>query len=118
MVDGVSRTLNRLVKDLNAHEYQTYIIAPTRDPPALEHYGALLPAPAMKLPFRGEYSFATGLDRCVRELLEEFDPEIVHVATPDVLGQQVQRMRLIACIESISPHANVSRVPHFGTLVG
>lgn len=94
VVDGVSRTLNRLVKDLNAREYQTYIIAPTRDPPALEHYGALLPAPAMKLPFRGEYSFATGLDRCVRELLEEFDPQIVHVATPDVLGQQIQRWAL------------------------
>lgn len=94
VVDGVSRTLNRLVKDLNSNDYQVYIVAPTRDPPALKHYGALLPAPAMKLPFRGEYSLATGLDRCVRELLEEFDPEIVHIATPDVLGTQIQRWAL------------------------
>eukprot|EP00040_Diaphanoeca_grandis_P018970 m.99867 g.99867 ORF g.99867 m.99867 type:complete len:527 (+) comp27197_c0_seq3:395-1975(+) len=94
VVDGVAKTLNRLVKDLQQEGYRVYIIAPTNDPPAMEHYGALLPAPSMKIPFRNEYSLTTGLDRCIQEFLEHFDPEIVHVASPDLIGWQIQRWAL------------------------
>eukprot|EP00041_Stephanoeca_diplocostata_P015951 m.309777 g.309777 ORF g.309777 m.309777 type:complete len:558 (-) comp20203_c0_seq1:146-1819(-) len=90
IVDGVSRTLNRLVEYLIVHGFQVLVVAPTGDKPALQHYGALLPAPGMKIPFRREYSIATGLDTCLMESLREFDPDIVHIATPDPLGSQIQ----------------------------
>jgi len=91
VVDGVAKTLNRLVKDLQQQGYRVFIIGPTKDPPAMEHHGALLAAPAMTIPFRREYSLTTGLDHCIEEFLEHFDPEIVHVASPDLIGWQIQR---------------------------
>lgn len=43
----------------------------------------------MKLPFRAEYSMTTGLSQCMRDELEVFHPDIVHIATPDVVAPQV-----------------------------
>ena len=91
VVDGVSRTLNRLVNDLQRRGYRVLVLAPHADPPALEHYGMLLPVPALTIPFRPEYSAATGIDYCTREVLAEHNPSLVHIATPDYLGQQVQK---------------------------
>jgi len=95
VVDGVSRTLNRLVKDLNdqsdGDNYKVLVLAPVRDPPALEHFGAQLPLPSMKLPFRGEYSFSYALSDCISQRLTEFQPDIMHIATPDIVATQVQQ---------------------------
>ncbi|EDQ85919.1 uncharacterized protein MONBRDRAFT_11530 [Monosiga brevicollis MX1] len=90
VVDGVSKTLNRLVADLQARNFQVVIIAPVGEKPAMPHYGLLYPAPSVTVPFRPEYRLALGLDRCTREFFEAYDPDIVHVASPDYLGQQVQ----------------------------
>lgn len=94
VVDGVSRTLNRLVNDLQSRGYRVLVLAPYADPPALEHYGMLLPVPALTIPFRPEYSAATGIDQCTREVLEEHNPSIVHIATPDYLGQSDTKTNL------------------------
>ena len=110
VVDGVSRTLNRLVKDLNdgsdGDNYKVLVLAPVRDPPALEHYGAQLPLPSMQLPFRGEYSFSYALSNCVTQRLSEFKPDIMHIATPDLVASQVRRcacacasVRVCVCIQ-------------------
>lgn len=91
IVDGVSKTLNKLVGDLQQRDFQVIILAPTGEIPAMEHQGLLYPAPSVSVPFRPEYRFALGLDTCTRQLFEAFNPDIVHVATPDYLGHQVQR---------------------------
>jgi glycosyltransferase involved in cell wall biosynthesis len=90
VIDGVSKTLNRLVGDLQARDYQVVVIAPVADEPAMMHNGLLYPAPSVSVPFRPEYRLALGLDRCTREFFEAYRPDIVHIATPDYLGQQVQ----------------------------
>eukprot|EP00039_Didymoeca_costata_P027802 m.19220 g.19220 ORF g.19220 m.19220 type:complete len:533 (+) comp6513_c0_seq1:219-1817(+) len=91
VVDGVSRTLNRLVSDLQSRGYRVLVLAPVVDPPAMPHHGMLLPVPSFSLPFRAEYSFARGIDSCTREVLQGHDPDFVHIATPDYLGMQVQK---------------------------
>eukprot|EP00730_Choanoeca_flexa_P011275 TRINITY_DN24273_c0_g1_i1.p1 TRINITY_DN24273_c0_g1~~TRINITY_DN24273_c0_g1_i1.p1 ORF type:complete len:539 (+),score=97.84 TRINITY_DN24273_c0_g1_i1:52-1617(+) len=90
VVDGVSKSLNRLVSDLLARNFQVVIIGPTAETPAMEHFGLLYPAPSVAVPFRPEYRLALGLDRCTRDFFEAFNPDLVHIATPDYLGQQVQ----------------------------
>ena len=57
----------------------------------MEHYGAQLPLPSMQLPFRGEYSFSYALSDCVSQRLTEFKPDIMHIATPDLVASQVRR---------------------------
>eukprot|EP01147_Barroeca_monosierra_P004236 gene4236-8488_t len=94
VVDGVSKTLNRLVADLQQRDFQIVVIAPTGDIAAMEHQGLLYPAPSVSVPFRPEYRLALGLDSCTRRMFEEFKPDIVHIATPDLLGHQVQRWAL------------------------
>jgi len=91
VVDGVSRTLNRLVGDLQERGFRVLVLAPHVEPPAMQHEGMLLPVPSISLPFRPEYAFASGLDSCTREVLQEHDPSLVMIATPDYLGQQVQK---------------------------
>jgi glycosyltransferase involved in cell wall biosynthesis len=90
VVDGVSKTLNRLVGDLQRRDFQVIVVAPTAAQPALLHEGILYPAFSVSLPFRPEYRVALGLDKCSRQLFEAFDPDIVHVASPDYLGAKVQ----------------------------
>eukprot|EP00049_Salpingoeca_infusionum_P019327 m.361392 g.361392 ORF g.361392 m.361392 type:complete len:489 (+) comp19575_c0_seq1:195-1661(+) len=91
IVDGVSKSLNHLVADLQARDFQVIVLGPVLEVPAMEHNGLLYPAPSLSLPGRPEYAVATGLDSCTEHILEQFQPDIVQVATPDVLGYQVQR---------------------------
>ena len=92
VVDGVSRTLNRLVADLQKRGYRVLILAPTIDPPAMYHQGMLLPVPSFSFPGRNEYAVASGIDSCTREVLQGHDPAFVHIATPDYLGLQVRHL--------------------------
>lgn len=84
--DGVSLTLNRLVKYLLEHDIEVLVFGPTIDPPALDHEGTLIAVPSTRLPGRPEYRFSKSFPRQVRRELEQFDPDIVHIATPDLLG--------------------------------
>ena len=87
IADGVSLTLNRLVEYLERQGVAVRVFAPTVDDPPLDHAGTLVPVPSVPLPGRSEYRFTVGLTPSVREELEAFDPTIVHVATPDLLGR-------------------------------
>jgi len=84
--DGVSLTLNRLVAFLLKNDVEVLIFAPTIDSPALAHQGTLIAIPSKRLPGRPEYRVSTGFPEKQRRLLEDFNPDIVHIATPDILG--------------------------------
>ncbi|HET8865852.1 MAG TPA: glycosyltransferase, partial [Gracilimonas sp.] len=83
--DGVSLTLNRLVGFLEDQGIPVLVFAPTIKEPALEHNGKLIKLPSMRMPVsgRGEYRVTTGLSIEAERELEEFDPTLVHIATPD-----------------------------------
>lgn len=88
--DGVALTLNRLVRYLEAQGAETLVYAPTTNkPPAIErHAGTLVSVPSIPFPGRKDYRLTIGLSRDGWSKLEAFDPDLVHIATPDYAGSQ------------------------------
>lgn len=89
--DGVSLTLNRLVGFLIEHDVEVLVFGPTVDEPALEHSGELVPVPSKRLPGRPEYRFSTSFSSEAKARAEAFNPDIVHIATPDLLGYKAMK---------------------------
>lgn len=85
--DGVSRTLGRLVGYLESEGHEVLVVGPTIDEP-LDQPGAFVAAPSVPIPGRPEYRFTVGLPRSLRQRVEAFQPDLVHIATPDVLGHR------------------------------
>ncbi|EKS41435.1 MAG TPA: glycosyltransferase family 1 protein [Afipia sp.] len=90
--DGIALTLNRLVGYLEDQGVEVRIFAPVASCPALDHSGDLTPVPSVALPMRPEYRLALGLSRRLKANIEEFDPDIIHIAVPDILGYQALRL--------------------------
>jgi len=89
--DGVALSLNRLVDFLIRAGVDVLVFAPVGPAPAFEPVGELVPVRSVPLPFRPEYRVALGLPRSPRQRLSDFAPDIIHIATPDLLGLAVLR---------------------------
>lgn len=83
--DGVSLTLNRLVKFLEMQNIPVLVFGPTIDEPAIDHNGTLVKLPSIRMPVsgRGEYRVTSGISTKAEQELEAFNPTLVHIATPD-----------------------------------
>lgn len=89
--EGANRALNKLAGYLERECGCTVrAFSPVTDTPAFEPEGTLVPVPSIALPVRSEFRLALGLPRAVRDDLDRFAPDIVHVATPDILGTRAQ----------------------------
>lgn len=86
--DGVSLTLNRLVKFLENQDIPVLVFGPTIKNPELKHNGRLVELPSIRMPVssRGEYRVTRGMSVKAEQELEEFAPTLVHIATPDPGG--------------------------------
>lgn len=84
--DGVSLTLNRLVEFLLENDTEVMVFGPSVSNPDVRHNGTLIAVPSVKMPGRPEYRFTTGFPKDAQKQLEAFDPDLIHLATPDVLG--------------------------------
>lgn len=84
--DGVSRTLNRLVKFLEEAGVQVLVFGPTVDNPPIRHEGRFIAVPSVSIPGRPEYRFSLSFPEYARSELRRFNPHLVHIATPDLLG--------------------------------
>lgn len=89
--DGVSLTLNRWVDYLLKTGAEVLVFGPTVQKPDLEHTGTLISVPSIKMPGRPEYRITIGFPSLEKNRLKEFDPDIIHIATPDMLGFQALR---------------------------
>lgn len=89
--DGANMTLNRLVAYLERQGIPVRVYSPTTDTPAFEPAGTLISVPSVPVPRRREYRIALGLPRSVREDLVRFNPTILHLSAPDLLGYAAQR---------------------------
>jgi glycosyltransferase involved in cell wall biosynthesis len=101
--DGVALTLNRLVEYLERQGVEVLVVAPVADVPAFEHCGTVIPVPSVPLPVRSEYRLALGLPPDVQQRMAAFQPDIVHIAVPDILGYralQVARRLKIPVVAS------------------
>ena len=82
--DGANQALNRLVEYLLRQGANVRVYAPTVDEPAFEPQGDLVSVPSVPIPGRSEFRFPLGLPKSVRDDIAKFDPNIIHVASPDV----------------------------------
>lgn len=106
--DGVALTLNRLVRYLEERGAKVLIFAPTTNrPPALQHSGTLVSVPSIPVPGRSDYRLTVGVSRKGWSRLEAFEPDLVHIATPDYAGAQAlkwAKARQIPVVSSYHTH--------------
>src|SRR3954470_7482259 len=84
--DGVALTLNRLVGYLERRGVEVLVFAPIADRPAFVHEGTIVPVPSIALPGRPEYRLALGMAGYVKRQLLDFQPDLIHIAVPALLG--------------------------------
>ena len=89
--EGANQALNRLVEHLLAMGAQVRVYSPTTDTPAFEPAGDLVAVPSISFPVRSEFRVALGMPRSIRRDVERFNPNLVHLSTPDWLGTAAQR---------------------------
>jgi phosphatidylinositol alpha 1,6-mannosyltransferase len=103
--DGANQALNRLVEFLLRQGVAVRVYSPTTNTPAFEPQGDLVSVPSLAFPGnRGEYRFSLGLMKHGKADLAAFQPNIIHVAAPDVLGHRAitwARSRGIAILGSV-----------------
>ena len=89
--DGATQALSRLVRYLReVRRAEVRIYAPiSPEAPPVE---GLAPVPSVPLPGRSEYRLGLGMTPALRRDIEDFSPDVVHVATPDIVGFQAQRL--------------------------
>ncbi|HKJ31179.1 MAG TPA: glycosyltransferase family 1 protein [Balneolales bacterium] len=91
IADGVSLTLNRLVRYLEKKNIPVIVFGPTSNNPDIDHAGEFIPVPSVPLPGRPEYRVTVGFPEEVQKKLRAFKPTLIHIATPDLLGFRAMR---------------------------
>ena len=102
--DGANQALNRLVEYLLRQGVQVRVYSPTVAEPAFEPTGDLVSIPSVPIPGRSEYRLPLAVPARVRRDLEQFNPNIVHVSSPDIVGHRAvswARRHKIAAVASV-----------------
>jgi glycosyltransferase involved in cell wall biosynthesis len=86
VVDGANRALNQLVAFLEKKGIKVLVFAPTCPSPAFKPEGTLVSVPSFPIPGRSEYRVASGLTPNLKHMLKQFNPDIIHLSAPDILG--------------------------------
>jgi glycosyltransferase involved in cell wall biosynthesis len=84
--DGANQALNRLVDYLLRQGASVRVYSPTTKTPAFPPAGDLVSVPSWPIPGRAEYRFPISLPPAAKRDIERFNPNILHVASPEVLG--------------------------------
>ena len=102
--DGANQALNRLVGFLLRQGVHVRVYAPTVKDPAFEATGDLISVPSIAIPFRPEYRLPLSLTPRLRRDLEDFAPNVIHIASPDIVAHRAvswARRRGVAAVASI-----------------
>jgi glycosyltransferase involved in cell wall biosynthesis len=102
--DGANQALNRLVGYLLRQGVQVRVYSPTVDRPAFPPTGDLVAVPAIPIPGRSEYQLPIALPAKARRDLERFEPNVVHVSSPDIVGHRAvtwARQHKVATVASL-----------------
>ncbi len=105
--DGANRALNTLVGYLLRQGIQVRVYSPTVAEPAFPPTGDLVSLPSLSIPGRAEYRVPLGLSPRVRRDLAAFNPDIVHISSPDPAAHRAvswARKRDIPVIASVHTH--------------
>jgi glycosyltransferase involved in cell wall biosynthesis len=102
--DGANQALNRLVGYLLRQGVQVRVYSPTVENPAFEPTGDLVSIPSAPVPLRPEYRVPLWIPPKVKRDLEAFNPNVVHVSSPDIVGHRAvswARKHKVAVVASV-----------------
>ena len=102
--DGANQALNRLVGYLLRQGVHVRVYSPTVPHPAFPPTGDLVGVPAVPIPGRSEYRVPIALPPRVRRDLRAFNPNVVHVSSPDIVGHRAlswARKHKVAAVASV-----------------
>ena len=102
--DGANQALNRLVGYLLRQGVKVRVYSPTVKNPAFPATGDLVSVPAIPIPGREEYRMPIALPPRVKRDLAEFNPNVVHVSSPDIVGHRAvtwARKNKVATVASV-----------------
>lgn len=102
--DGANQALNRLVGYLLREGVKVRVYSPTVEHPAFPATGDLVNIPAVPIPGRSEYRLPLSLPARVRRDLEAFNPNVVHISSPDFVGHRAvswARKHKVAAVASV-----------------
>lgn len=112
--DGANQALNRLVGYLLRQNVKVRIYAPVVAEPAFHPTGDLVGAPSVAIPGRGEYRIPLRMSGSVRRDIERFNPNLIHVSSPDPLGHAAiafARKRDLPAVASV--HTRFETYPRY-----
>lgn len=112
--DGANQALNRLVSYLLRQGANVRIYAPVVENPDFEATGTVVPIPSAPIPGRREYRFPLALSPASRADLERFAPQVVHLASPDLVAHRAQkwaRQRGVPVLASV--HTRFETYPRY-----
>ena len=102
--DGANQALNRLADYLLRQGVSLRVYSPMVEHPAFPATGDLVDVPAIPIPGRSEYRLPVSLSARVRRDLARFNPNVVHISSPDIVGHRAvtwARHRQIAAVASV-----------------
>jgi glycosyltransferase involved in cell wall biosynthesis len=102
--DGANQALNRLVGYLLRQGVNVRVYSPTVKDPAFPATGEVVDVPAIPIPGRSEYRLPVSLARRIRRDLADFNPNVVHISSPDFVGHRAvtwARRNKIAAVASV-----------------
>jgi phosphatidylinositol alpha 1,6-mannosyltransferase len=102
--DGANQALNRLVGYLLRQGVQVRVYSPTVENPAFPATGDLVSIPSIPVPGRPEYRAPMWIPPSVKRDLEAFNPNVVHVSSPDIVGHRAvtwARKHKVAVVASV-----------------
>jgi glycosyltransferase involved in cell wall biosynthesis len=102
--DGANQALNRLADYLLRQGAQIRVYAPTVENPAFKATGEIVSVPSVPIPLRPEYRLPLAMTFRVRRDLAEYAPNIIHIASPDIVAHRAvswARRHDVAAIASI-----------------
>lgn len=107
LVDGVSRTLARLFDTLLEADVDFRVVSPFLPDDGVPWRDRVILAPYGHFPPYPDYRVSRPGGRALREALERFDPELVHVVSPTpmaVWAQRYARRKGIPAVASFHTH--------------
>jgi phosphatidylinositol alpha 1,6-mannosyltransferase len=102
--DGANQALNRLMGYLIRQGVKVRVYSPTVENPAFPATGDLVSIPAIPIPSRSEYRLPIAIPARVKRDLAEFNPNVVHVSSPDIVGHRAvtwARRHRVAAVASV-----------------
>jgi glycosyltransferase involved in cell wall biosynthesis len=102
--DGANQALNRLMGYLIRQGVKVRVYSPTVENPAFPATGDLVSIPAIPIPGRSEYRLPIAIPARVRRDLADFNPNVVHVSSPDIVGHRAvtwARRHRVAAVASV-----------------